>query len=83
MTGHLCQKLDVALQYIENAEIFKFGQSRNLVLSGGVAANSFIRSAVERIAAHHGFNTRIPPKELVVDNAVMISWTAIEMLLAG
>lgn len=79
----MCQKLDFALQYLGSIGTFKSDQSRNLVVSGGVAANLYFRTALERIANYHGFNTRFPPKKLVTDNATMCAWTAIEMLNAG
>ncbi|KAI6190012.1 N(6)-L-threonylcarbamoyladenine synthase [Aphelenchoides bicaudatus] len=83
VAGHLCQKLVIAFQYLESAGAFESNQRKSLVVSGGVAANSVIRSSVEKIATHYGYNTRIPPKDLVVDNAIMCAWTAIEMILAG
>jgi N6-L-threonylcarbamoyladenine synthase len=79
----MCQKLDFVFQYLETTGAFASNQPRSLVLSGGVAANSVIRSSVEKIATHYGYAIRIPPKELVVDNAVMCAWTAIEVLSAG
>lgn len=83
VAGHMCQKLDFAFKYLENTGVLNSNQSKSFVLSGGVAANSVIRGAVENVAKYHGYTTRIPPKELVVDNAIMCAWTAIEMLLAG
>jgi N6-L-threonylcarbamoyladenine synthase len=78
----MCQKLDFVFQYLDSIGAFKSENSRNLVVSGGVAANLYFRTAIEKIASHHGFKTRFPPTNLVTDNATMIAWTAIEMLNA-
>jgi tRNA A37 threonylcarbamoyltransferase TsaD len=67
----LCQKLNFAFQYVDSTDLFKSDHLRNFVISGGVAANSFIRRAAEKIATYHGFKTRLPPKQLVTDNAVV------------
>lgn len=68
---------------MKDSGLFQSDHLRNFVVSGGVAANSFVRQAVEKVATHYAFKTRLLPKQLVTDNATMIAWTGIEMLNAG
>ena len=54
-----------------------------LVVSGGVAANSAVRTALADVAARQGLKLAAPPIRLCGDNAVMIAWAAIERLRLG
>jgi N6-L-threonylcarbamoyladenine synthase len=54
-----------------------------LVIAGGVAANSAIRSALAEGASEQGFELVAPPVRLCTDNAVMVAWTGIERLRLG
>lgn len=59
---------------------------KTLVLSGGVAANQFLRSLFRAFLDVRGFgDVQIvaPPMHLCTDNAAMIGWTGIEMFEAG
>ena len=47
--------------------------SKKLILAGGVAANSHLRSALEALCAHHGATLYAPPISLCGDNAAMIA----------
>ena len=58
-------------------------QPTALVVSGGVAANSMIRSRLEALAAAHGLPFVAPPLKLCGDNAAMIAWAAVERLQSG
>ena len=49
-----------------------------LVVSGGVAANSAIRSALEELCASESFRFYAPPLNLCSDNAAMIAWAGVE-----
>jgi N6-L-threonylcarbamoyladenine synthase len=51
-----------------------------IVLSGGVAANTALRAALQKLAAVHGMTAIAPPLKLCSDNAAMIAWTGIERL---
>jgi N6-L-threonylcarbamoyladenine synthase len=51
-----------------------------LVIAGGVAANSAIRSALEGLGAGHGLRFVAPPPALCTDNAAMIAWAGLERL---
>ncbi|WP_159350686.1 tRNA (adenosine(37)-N6)-threonylcarbamoyltransferase complex transferase subunit TsaD [Roseomonas harenae] len=54
-----------------------------LVVSGGVAANSGVRTALAKVAEAAGLPLVAPPIRLCTDNAVMVAWTGIERLRAG
>ncbi len=54
-----------------------------LVVSGGVAANTAIRAALETLCAKHGAAPYAPPISLCGDNAAMIAWAGLERLRAG
>ncbi len=47
-----------------------------LVVSGGVAVNQTIRTALKKVAADHQTTFHAPPLNLCADNAVMIAYTA-------
>ena len=53
----------------------------DLVLSGGVASNSFIRNQFKALCAKKNINFVVPAKSLCTDNATMIAWAGIEKLL--
>lgn len=54
-----------------------------LALGGGVAANGYLRNAVQKAAARHGLKVAIPPMSLCTDNAVMIAARADALYRAG
>lgn len=60
----IVRRLDIALNEYKGLPI---------VLAGGVAANSHIRSAVKELAESHGVPFFVPPLKLCGDNAVMIA----------
>ncbi len=52
-------------------------------VTGGVAANRTIRSALEKVAAEAGARFLAPPPALCTDNAAMIAWAGIERYRLG
>ena len=57
-----------------------------IVVSGGVASNSFLRHMLRAVLDARGFShikLNFPPVCLCTDNALMIAWTAMEMWHAG
>ena len=51
-----------------------------LVASGGVAANSALRAALDMICRQRGFRLSMPPVALCTDNAAMIAWAGAEQM---
>ena len=56
---------------------------RDLILAGGVAANSHLRRGVASVVEKAGIRLTVPPLSLCGDNAAMIAAQAYFELLAG
>ena len=72
--------VDCIINRLENA----FGDARvitanpqTLVVAGGVAKNSAVRSAMEKLATKHDVTFAAPPMNLCTDNGAMIAWAGI------
>jgi len=50
----------------------------NFVISGGVAANQYIRHHLKALCDENSTNFYAPPLELCTDNGAMIAWAALE-----
>lgn len=55
-------------------------QAGALVVAGGVAANTALRTALEALAGSSGLRFAAPPLALCTDNAAMIAWAGMERL---
>lgn len=54
-----------------------------LVVAGGVAANRYLRNALEGTAGAFGMRLVVAPPALCTDNAAMVAWAGIERLRLG
>ena len=66
-----------------NDERIKNALPKTLVVAGGVAKNSAIRSALEKLAHKHNMTFAAPPMNLCTDNGAMIAWAGIENYRMG
>jgi N6-L-threonylcarbamoyladenine synthase len=57
--------------------------AKTLILGGGVAANSALRAALEKLAAQLGCKLRMPDLRFCMDNAAMIAGLGYHYLQAG
>jgi N6-L-threonylcarbamoyladenine synthase len=73
---------DVMADRVANA-LAMMPQARLLVVAGGVAANTALRTRLGALAAAKGVVLAAPPLRLCGDNAVMVAWAGIERLRLG
>ena len=66
------------LNHAMDTEIVKQVKPKTLVVAGGVAKNSAIRAAMEKLATTKNMIFAAPPMNLCTDNGAMIAWAGIE-----
>lgn len=79
---HLGSRTVIALEKLRAEEV----EVGSLVVSGGVAANNFLRYYLRELLDVRSFRKLklvFPPVELCTDNAAMIGWAGMEMFEAG
>jgi len=85
---HLAASLQRAIvESLEDRVKHAFGmidvQPTALVVGGGVAANSRIRTSLTALAQKHGVPFMAPPPALCTDNGVMVAWAGLERFRLG
>lgn len=78
-TDCLVHKLEQAIRYFNKN--YPFGE--HLVVSGGVASNTFLREALKSLAAKNGLEFAAPPIRFCTDNGVMVAWAGLERYRLG
>jgi N6-L-threonylcarbamoyladenine synthase/protein kinase Bud32 len=58
-------------------------EKKEILLTGGVAANSRLQEMLNIIAQEHNAEFRVVPKEFACDNGAMIAWTGVLAYLNG
>jgi len=58
-------------------------EKREVLLTGGVAANKRLESMIQTVAEDHGATFSGVPSQFAVDNGAMIAWTGVLAYLAG
>lgn len=81
----LCAKLTLSLQKLELKGVNV--RVRDVIVSGGVASNIFLREKLRAALDEYSSDERIllhfPPLELCTDNAAMIAWASMHRFVAG
>lgn len=73
---------DVLLNRLKHV-LTDIGPIRHFVISGGVAANQYLRGELEAFCMSKNIEFVAPPLPLCTDNGAMIAWAGIENALAG
>ncbi|CAH1789408.1 unnamed protein product [Owenia fusiformis] len=82
ITRHICQRVQRGLIYSDMKELITTDK-KQMVLSGGVGSNMFVRRSLEKVCKHYNFELVCPPPKLCTDNGVMIAWNGMERLNAN
>ncbi len=61
----------------------RYPEGKDLVVSGGVAANTYLRKKLQQLADTEGLKFAAPPIRFCTDNGVMIAWAGMERALKG
>lgn len=80
---HICHRTQRAIQFCEEQKVFGDDTSRKLVISGGVACNDFLFTAVSQLGQQYGYKVVRPSRRLCTDNGIMIAWNGVERYKVG
>ena len=78
-TKCLCNKLERAISYFKA----NYPQGKHLVVSGGVASNTYLRSKLQNLADKNNMIFAAPPIRFCTDNGVMVAWAGLERYKKG
>jgi len=77
------QKIAVASLVLKTKQALQKKAYKSILLTGGVAANTLLRSRLQILAKEEGIELRLAPRELCTDNAVMIGQVGVFAFEAG
>ena len=75
----LCKKISLAI----DISIEEYSNFKNVVVSGGVAANNYLRKKITDAVKLKEKSIFFPPSNLCTDNGAMIAWAGYELYRAG
>ena len=75
----LCKKISLAI----DVSLKKYTYFDNVVVSGGVAANNYLRTKLKKTVKLKNKNIFFPPTNLCTDNGAMIAWAGYELYKRG
>ncbi len=78
-TDCLVRKLERAIKYFKQ----NYPEGQHVVVSGGVASNTYLRNHLRELAENHGLEFAAPPIRFCTDNGVMVAWAGLERYRAG
>ena len=78
-TDCLVRKLKQAIKYFKQ----HYPQGQHIVVSGGVASNTYLRNALKNLAYDNGLEFAAPPIRFCTDNGVMVAWAGLERYRLG
>lgn len=78
-TDCLEKKLEKAVQYFKE----NYPEGKDVVVSGGVAANTYLRERLQTMTTRNGLAFAAPPLKYCTDNGVMIAWAGLERYQKG
>lgn len=75
----LINKLEKAIKIFKE----KYPEGKDIVVSGGVAANTYLRKRMQQLAEKRNLIFSAPPIRFCTDNGVMIAWAGLERFQKG
>ena len=78
-TDCLCRKLKKAITYFKQ----NYPAGKHIVVSGGVASNTYLRAKLQQLADNNGLVFAAPPIRFCTDNGVMVAWAGLERFKKG
>lgn len=79
VTECLIIKLEKAIKHFKS----EYPEGNDLVVAGGVAANTYLRNALQQLATRNRLTFSAPPIRFCTDNGVMVAWAGLERFQKG
>lgn len=78
-TDCLVRKLEKAIKYFKQ----KYPEGQHIVVSGGVASNTYLRGKLKELSNNYNLEFAAPPIRFCTDNGVMVAWAGLERFRQG